>query len=319
MESSLNVRTGSSDGQTSSPDAQLGTKFGDRHSRHEAWMDAMRSSLPQPLSLDSAGVYKVEFGDTLRTIAERLIHMRGEQATKKHIDKECDRLIQLNKDDHPSLQSNPKYLAAGLEYGGEQAWHLRTTGAPRTEEADRRPETQPALDNTPVAAPAYEPTISPALADNGLPGNYSPGAGQIVGSILNGLLNGFAERGFDGYHRHWHDHSWYPRNAYGGNGGAWPNGGIGGVWPNGGLGTIPNDPDSSYLYASNNSMYGEWTPAYSIPISSGTHGARYYSRDAAPMRSVASMSAQPHNYASIGTTARATPAQTQSNGRTRHG
>jgi hypothetical protein len=311
MESSLNARTGSGDGQTSSPDAtQLGTKFSDRHSRHEAWMDAMRSSLHQPLTLDSAGVYKVEFGDTLRTVAERLIYMRGEQATKKHIDKECDRLIQLNKDDHPSLQSNPKYLAAGLEYGGEQAWHLRTTGRPRTEEVDQRPGPQPALDNTPVATPAYEPAISPAVADNGLPGNYQSGAGQIVGSIFNGLLNGFMERGFDGYHRHWHEHPWYSRNAYGG---------IGGGWGDGGLGTIPNDPDSSYLYASNNSIYGEWSPAYGIPIGSGIHGGRYYSRGAAPMRSAASMSAQPQNYASVGTTVRATHAQTQSNGRTRHG
>ena len=302
MESGSNSRTISDSGQVlASPEstAQLGTKFADLHSRHEAWMEAMHLLSHQPLTLDSSGVHTVQFGETLRTIAERLIHMRGERATRTHIDQECDRLIQLNKQDYPSLESNPDYLSSGLEYGREAAWQLRTVGTPEPVREEQPVAPQPLSDNGSLAAPlltgpsaydedylrhhrrwhrddyyrhrhygdSYPPDSLFPNSDvgTGFLGARSVDASQVVGGILaSGIFGG----GFGDRH-HWYGHRWYRGYAYGGTGGDWPTDNIDNGWNNDLRGSFYPD---NYVGDS----YGPLSSAYSLPIAVGHRGGHGY-------------------------------------------
>ena len=126
------------------------------------WMEAMRATLHQPLAIDQAGMYTVQYGDCLRSIAERSLHMRGERATRHAVDAESDHLIQLNKQAYPTLERNPDYLSRGFAQSNSPAWQLRINGDQPLDSAsglvppNGRPPLPPGLDSVPVVLPEYD-------------------------------------------------------------------------------------------------------------------------------------------------------------------
>lgn len=83
----------------------------------QRWREELEAQRRQPLLRNSDGTYTVQRGDTLETIAERLLKESGEVAGRNAIDSAVDRLIALNRGAHSSLAENEDLLRKG--------WKLR--------------------------------------------------------------------------------------------------------------------------------------------------------------------------------------------------
>ncbi len=195
-----------------------GQNMRDWHPGHDPkWTDEMRATLHQPLSLDQAGLYTVQSGDCLRSIAERALHMKGLRATKDAIDHESERLIELNKKQHPLLELNPDYISRGDDLG-KHPWHLRIFGNQSTEAkmapAPPPPPVEPAI--SVGVMPEHRLHHPPHYEESRYPRPYypqpenfnarpmpSPEAGPAIVATMGGLVGGLiGGRPFDRYHHH---------------------------------------------------------------------------------------------------------------------
>jgi hypothetical protein len=131
------------------------------------WLQENKASRNQPLPLDRDGLYTVRHADCLETIAQRELRAEGRVVNSKTTKEEVQRLIQLNREQYPTLDCNPEYLGDG--------WKIRLRGAPQ--EPPVRPDLQAApADQCPprgrFSAPyddgVYRQPIDPPRA-NGVP------------------------------------------------------------------------------------------------------------------------------------------------------
>jgi len=76
----------------------------------QQWFDAAKENNHKPLPLDKNCNYTVQYGDSLEGIASRRL---GPQANRTAIDKEVNRIAEINKAAHPTLDCNKHYLRVG--------------------------------------------------------------------------------------------------------------------------------------------------------------------------------------------------------------
>lgn len=67
-----------------------------------------------PLGLDEEGQYKVMSGNSLSSIAKRALAMRGKSPDDwRAVEDEMDRIVEMNADKYPSLQSKRHFIREG--------------------------------------------------------------------------------------------------------------------------------------------------------------------------------------------------------------
>ena len=175
--------------------------------RDPGWMQAMRASLQQPLQMDANGAYNVQFGDCLRSIAERIIHMSGQRSTRQGVDQVSAQLIELNKQAYPELAANPDIVSSRFAQGNQPGWQLRLpVNQPLPDQAG--PVAGPPIGNDGIAQPSYPyphhhrrdhypygvaPGSEYYTQSHGVPGYGqgfgSPNPGQAITGLL-GLVGG---------------------------------------------------------------------------------------------------------------------------------
>lgn len=108
------------------------------HSDSEAarrWREESEARRRQPIELNRDGTYTAHYGDSLETVAERLLRHNGCSTGRQAIDRKVEKLVALNKNCHPSLEENRDFLGEGwkIRVGGE------TSSRRHVEEEAREP------------------------------------------------------------------------------------------------------------------------------------------------------------------------------------
>jgi hypothetical protein len=129
----------------------------------EKWWQA-QASLPADIKTDN-GLYAVQFGDCLETIAKRQLVTEGQSVTRKSLKREMDLIVRLNDCHYQSLDNNRDYLMTGwkliLHDDSTQNGQPSPPSAQIKESTNNRNRTAPpnfsTSDNYYTAPPLLEP------------------------------------------------------------------------------------------------------------------------------------------------------------------
>ncbi|MCC7527822.1 MAG: LysM peptidoglycan-binding domain-containing protein [Candidatus Melainabacteria bacterium] len=158
------------------PDYELST------ARAQAWAQASDAQRATPLDLNQNGEYKVKFGDSLSTIAERALKGYGEPVNRDSLKAMQDAIVEANHDRYKTLDCNRDFI--------KENWCLKIPGA-RNEEPPARVEPpvtyeppvryEPPIRVEPIPEPDYRRPLPPRDCPPGMPqiNNYEGGVVNI--------------------------------------------------------------------------------------------------------------------------------------------
>ncbi len=165
---------------------------GDHHQHHSAkeklhsevadeWHRKSEIARHTPLAVSKDGTYVVGHGDCLSTIAERRLRKDGEHISGKSIERETERLRELNADRFPSLRGHTQkqrdFLVDGWKlklydghqpharthhlHGGAEPRHHDMPPAPYPQPIRPRPHDMPPAQNNQQIEPRYNDMAAP--------------------------------------------------------------------------------------------------------------------------------------------------------------
>ncbi|MCC6977840.1 MAG: hypothetical protein IT343_05930 [Candidatus Melainabacteria bacterium] len=166
------------------PDYELSTP------RAQQWAADSQVQRSKPLDINENGEYRVKWGDSLSTIAERALRGAGAPVSKDSLQSMQDAIVEANRDRYKSLECNRDFI--------KEDWSLRIPGLkqaepPVTPEPPVRVEPRPEPLPEPMPEPPRRPPCPPER-DIVRPDyrDYPPPAMDFPGTINNyGELNIF--------------------------------------------------------------------------------------------------------------------------------
>lgn len=122
------------------PDYELSTP------RAQQWANDSQVQRSKPLDVNENGEYRVKWGDSLSTIAERALKTAGAPCDKAALQSMQDAIVEANRDRYKSLDCNRDFI--------KEDWSLKIPGV-RQAEPPIRPE--PPIRVEPLPEPIPEP------------------------------------------------------------------------------------------------------------------------------------------------------------------
>lgn len=106
------------------------------------WRKESEARRRQPIELNCDGTYTAHYGDSLETVAERLLRRSGGSTGRQAIDRKVEKLIALNKNSYPSLEENCDFLGEGwkIRVGSETSSRRHMVEEEAREPGRRHPE-----------------------------------------------------------------------------------------------------------------------------------------------------------------------------------